>query len=101
MLREVGVPATVFLTTDYIDSFKAFWFDRVAHQFQVTLRQHVAIPSIDLDFSLAESESRRRATEVTLAAMKRVPEAIRLSTLEDLQAATGVSDVEDGSEPLT
>ncbi|MBK8323921.1 MAG: polysaccharide deacetylase family protein [Betaproteobacteria bacterium] len=101
VLRETGVPATVFLSTDYMDSGRTFWFDRVAHQLHATDRPKVAIASLGLAFALAAPETRRRAADETLAAMKRVPEAVRLAALDELQTAAGVADGAQGSGALS
>jgi peptidoglycan/xylan/chitin deacetylase (PgdA/CDA1 family) len=101
ILRETRVPATIFLSTGYMDSRRTFWFDRVAHQLQVTDRPDVAIRTLGLEFTLANRESRRRAVDQTLAAMKRVPEAVRIAALDELQAAAGVGDGAEGSGALS
>ena len=101
VLRETGVPATVFLSTDYMDSGRTFWFDRVAHQFHATVQAHVTLPSLGLSFALAGTETRRRAADETLAAMKQVPEAVRLAALDELQEAAGVADGAPGSGALS
>jgi len=101
VLRETGVPATIFLSTGYMDSRRTFWFDLVAHQLQVTDRPVVAIRTLGLEFALAGRESRRRAVTETLAAMKLVPEAIRLAALDELHSASGVGDGAEGSGALS
>lgn len=85
ILKDVGVPATIFLSTHYVGGTQAFWFDRVA-----TLMCHAPAGSHRLsapacDLTLGDMRSRRSATEQVLAGLKKLADAQRVSALAELE----------------
>src|SRR5574343_378129 len=74
VLREFGIPATIFLATEYIGSGTTFWFDRVA-----TLMHRVA--------------ARRLACKQALARLKLLPDAARREALAEIEAVLGAGVV--------
>lgn len=95
VLRECGVPATVFLSTGYMDAARTFWFDEVAHRLHATRAARVSLPALGRDWALGDVASRRLATHEVLVAMKRVTEELRVQALAELAAATGTGPVSD------
>lgn len=82
ILAALEIPATIFLSTGYIDTDRTYWYDRLAH---LILRSpdrtfHVAgiAEPLTLDGDIA---SRRRTLGRLLAHLKLVPNEVRLSTL--------------------
>jgi peptidoglycan/xylan/chitin deacetylase (PgdA/CDA1 family) len=95
VLRACGVPATVFLSTAYIDGTETFWFDQVAYRLHRTGEARVAVPSAGLELSLGDVASRRAAAARLLEVLKELPEARRLAALDELVAATGIGRIDD------
>lgn len=89
VLKALGVPACIFLTTDYIGSEHMFWFDRIALLIHAAPRGEwqVGRQSIRLD---DESVAlRRHVARRILRHLKRVPDGERLRCLGALEAALG------------
>ena len=103
VLRKVGVPATIFLSTGYMDREETFWFDEVAFRLHRTPRHELELATLGLRLALGDAGQRRGATEEVLARMKAVPNTARLAALREL----GVESRVDGtrgdarSRPLT
>lgn len=95
ILRDWGIPATIFLSTGYMDSPRTFWFDEVAYRLYATRLERVSIPALDLVLSLADVASRRVAARDVLVSMKRVSDGVRLEAIEQLAGATGIASVDD------
>jgi peptidoglycan/xylan/chitin deacetylase (PgdA/CDA1 family) len=101
ILREHRIPATVFVSTDYVDAPRTFWFDEVAFRVRMTSRSALRLDSLGLEIALDGVASRRAAAEAVLERLKAVPEAVRLAGLEELAEATGIPHVSDTrSAPL-
>ncbi|MFN8645060.1 MAG: polysaccharide deacetylase family protein, partial [Candidatus Binatia bacterium] len=82
VLRELGIPATIFVSTGFIDRGEALWPDRL------TLALH-ATPERRVDFmgrthSLASGAARARARAVIADELKTQPRAAKDRLLEDL-----------------
>jgi peptidoglycan/xylan/chitin deacetylase (PgdA/CDA1 family) len=89
ILKDVGVPATFFVSTGYIGGTATFWFDEVYHIILTTREKRIAI--VDgpvLEFN--DREERRRAAASLLRQMKKVDNANRLAWIDALRKATGV-----------
>lgn len=86
ILRATGVPATIFLSTDYIGSRAPYWFDLVARRFHCAPAGGIELSSVPFTASLVDVRSRRDATGRLLSQLKRVPNAVRLACLAELEA---------------
>jgi len=88
VLRKLGMSACIFLSTDYLDTDRMFWFDRAV----LLLRSApdgewmVGSTPLRLDSSVA---SRRDAALQLLRALKRVPHEDRLQQLRALEDLFG------------
>lgn len=92
VLRDLGIPATVFLSTGYVGGTGTFWFDRVANLLYRAPRGRIKVPGIDFEECLGEDVvSRRKAAERLLRALKAVPDTARLTALADLEGTLGAS----------
>ena len=103
ILRELGVPATIFLSTGYLDAQDLFWYERLA--WSVMTSPASAASDCGLASMPPRSPSERRAAiAAALKELKRVPNGERLAKLEAWFAAlpTSASWRADGrSAPLT
>lgn len=103
VLRRLGVPATVFLSTGYMDREGTFWFDEVAFRLHRTPRHELEVPTLGLRLALGSPAQRRRATEDVLTRLKEVPNTERLAALSELARESRVDGLEADarSRPLT
>lgn len=86
VLKRLGMPATIFLSTAYIDApHTRFWFDRVAELFFFAPSGTVALKEIDHVAALGATSSRRQATDRLLRQLKCEPNERRLAVLDELE----------------
>lgn len=93
VLREFGIPATIFLATEYIGSGTTFWFDRVAtlmHRAPAGLHR---LERLSLDVGLVDIAARRLACKQALARLKLLPDAARREALAEIEAVLGAGVV--------
>jgi peptidoglycan/xylan/chitin deacetylase (PgdA/CDA1 family) len=95
VLREAGVPATIFLSTGYVGGPGTFWFDEAAFRLRTMPAGVRRIASLDLDLELDGMPSRVAATDRVLAALKAVPDARRHEALAEIARASGIARVDD------
>ena len=85
VLRKLGIPATIFLSTGYIDSQDLFWYEKIAHQVMTTGAKTLRFAG-STPFDIPQDRGRRRAIIAdVLQWMKDVPNQVRLDTLADLE----------------
>jgi peptidoglycan/xylan/chitin deacetylase (PgdA/CDA1 family) len=84
ILRELGMPATIFVSTDYISNGQAFWFEQVAADICRAPAGRYRLATLDLAFECGDMASRREASYQVLAHLKRAPDALRLRALHEL-----------------
>lgn len=89
ILRALNIPATIFLSTDYIGSSRTYWFDAVAHWLLTTDAQCVELPGSEQRLELTNVASRRAAIAEFLERLKRIPNDQRLLALHALARQTG------------
>jgi peptidoglycan/xylan/chitin deacetylase (PgdA/CDA1 family) len=87
ILRDCGVPATIFLATDSIGETGTYWYDRLAHLVLTADHDSVPVPWLDVPLRLGSTSAERRAAlRQVLSVLKRVPNALRLEALEHFEA---------------
>lgn len=100
VLKELGIPATVFVATRHVGSRSLFWWDVVAYCLKATQRREIRLGEISGDAVPLDTQDRRRAAiEQVLTWMKTVPEEIKTGFAQRLPGALGVAlepDVADG-----
>lgn len=86
ILRELGVPATFFVSTHHIDSGRPFAYDWLVHMILHASVQRLVLPELDLDrpMPLLRAERRQLASQV-LRQMKGVGDAIQSSMIARLE----------------
>ena len=71
ILRELGVPATFFVSTGHIDSGKPFSYDWLVHMILLTSAPRLRLPELNLDVPLPPARAgRRELAEHVLVTMK-------------------------------
>jgi peptidoglycan/xylan/chitin deacetylase (PgdA/CDA1 family) len=104
VLRRLGIPATIFLSTGYLDNREPFWFEWIAYLVFRLPASQLALPDGTRLELGANPSSRRRAVGALSTRMKTMDNAERLETLRWLQRAyERIVRAEDEqlSEPLT
>lgn len=89
IMRERGVPAVIFLATDYIGTGRPFIWDLAAYLFSIVPETHADVPLIGPK-RLATVSERECATAEWVNAMKRLPGAKRTEAIVNLSVALGV-----------
>lgn len=88
ILRGLGLPATIFLTTGHIGQKQLFWWDAIAYCFKKTALHEVRLPELgDTVYPLTTPPQRRKAIDAALAWAKTAPEAVRQGFVAHLPAA--------------
>lgn len=91
ILRELGVPATIFLATGYIGQSRLFWWDVVAYCLKQTAQSSAALPGFsEAPVDMGEAGSRRKVIDAVLNWAKEVPEETRREFIEALPDRLGV-----------
>jgi peptidoglycan/xylan/chitin deacetylase (PgdA/CDA1 family) len=106
-LKELQLPAAVFLTTGFVDDRRYLWTDRVEYAVSHTERETMAVTvggeSLDLD--LRTPELRIAADRRLRSSLKGLPQETRDEEVDAVERAAGCSVNEEGSanetyEPL-
>jgi CelD/BcsL family acetyltransferase involved in cellulose biosynthesis/peptidoglycan/xylan/chitin deacetylase (PgdA/CDA1 family) len=91
VLKELRIPATVFLATGYVDSGQLPWYDQVRLAFKLTTRSEFSIVELKGPrASLRNIHDRVRCAEQVLVWLRGLPEIARQATLEELFRVLGV-----------
>ena len=89
VLRRLGVPATIFLATDNLDSQQTYWYEQVSHSVLATAADRVHLPGL-APFAIGSTvAARREVIKVLLKWLKEVPNETRLEAIESLKAQLG------------
>ncbi len=86
LLKRYGVPATIYLVTDFVERYAWMWTDKVRYITAQAVAQRLAI-TIDGDqyrFELDDHGSRIAASERINAALKRLSEEMKEETIKQL-----------------
>ena len=84
ILRDLGLPATVFLTTGPIETGESLWFDRVLRAFERSTRERVTLPGGEPSHDLRDEDQRGREAIRALYALMRLSNEERLAAVDQL-----------------
>lgn len=88
ILRRAGVPATIFVATDYVANREPYWFDLVSSVLRIAPVGAIRLPPFAEGLPREDGiESRAHASYVVLAYLKSCPDAARISFLQALKSA--------------
>lgn len=98
VLRDLGVPAAVFLATGPMGTGELLWPDRLWHAFAYTKEPDVDLTAAGLGICALSTEVERvQARDATIEFFKTLPDAQRVAEIESLVAALGqASDAHGG-----
>jgi peptidoglycan/xylan/chitin deacetylase (PgdA/CDA1 family) len=85
VLRKLGIPATIFITTDYIDKGELFWFDAIKSAILSTERNELVYNGNKLALTPFK-EQRQDVSKQILSYLKNVKNPIRHDVLNSLLA---------------
>jgi peptidoglycan/xylan/chitin deacetylase (PgdA/CDA1 family) len=103
ILRELGVPATFFISTGHVDSGQTYAFDWVAHAVLVAPPGRLQVPALGLDELLGTARDARRALVArALDRIKALPGNRQEDAIGELLAACGqpASGAAPASRPM-
>ena len=101
ILKQLGIPATIFLATGYIESGQLPWYDQVRLAFKLTTRSHFYVDRCGPGGDLKVPSSRLALMERTLGWLRRMPESGRKAALdEDFRGLGVASDLNLPNEML-
>ncbi|HVW69856.1 MAG TPA: polysaccharide deacetylase family protein [Steroidobacteraceae bacterium] len=84
IMRRHGIPATVFVTTGYIDNREPFWFELVAHIVMRVAPRSIVIPESPRPLPRGPSLAvRRRSLQSLLGILKSLPNERRTELLRE------------------
>ncbi|HKV42168.1 MAG TPA: polysaccharide deacetylase family protein [Blastocatellia bacterium] len=87
ILKEMGLPATVFLTTGHIGATRLFWWDLIAYYIKQSRLKSVALePPCALFLRLETPAERDSAIETILKRVKRLPDEEKNEIIRNLPA---------------
>ncbi|MGQ0646979.1 MAG: polysaccharide deacetylase family protein [Gemmatimonadaceae bacterium] len=104
ILRSLGVPATLFVSTGYIGTNTTYWFDQLAHLVLTAPDGRLPIAGLDAPLELADLPSRRGAVQQVLAHTKMISNAKRVELVTDLHRRLGrdeTNSATESSRPMT
>lgn len=108
VLRRFGVPASVFLATEFVDDRRFLWTDRVEYAINTTVRERadLAVGPTTLHLDFRSRESRMAADRQVRSALKARPQDERDRLVDALEQAIDrrVADARDDTDlyqPLT
>lgn len=108
ILRRLGVPATFFVVSDYVDSDRLFWWEQLAEMIRATrvpqldvratLSDLVGVDRLPPSLPLQTNATRELAYECLSAAMRADAHEALPRHLAHLSAALGVQAPEEGRD---
>ena len=104
VLRRLGVPATIFLATDYLDRQQTYWYEQVSHSVLATAADRLVLPGRAPIAIGRTTPERRDIIKGLLQWMKAVPNERRLEAIESVKTQLGGMDAplrDPRSAPLT
>jgi len=104
VLRERGIPATIFVSTGFIDRQENFWYERVANAVLASRSGRGELPGGEALVLGPDIAARRPAVKRVLSALKQMPDDERRRQVARLVAQfdpAGRCDGDPRSGPLT
>jgi len=88
ILRELGIPATFFVSTGHIDSGKPFGYDWLVHMILLTSAPRLVLPELNMDVPMPrDRELRRSLAGTVLQNMKNIDALAQEAMIARLEQA--------------
>ena len=92
ILKELNLPATIFVSTSYLSAPRLFWWDLIAYCIKQTTLNEAHLPDVSpRPLSLKTPKARRTAINKILMWVKSVPDAVKNAFLDTLPSSTQVT----------
>lgn len=99
VLREHGLPATIYLSTDHVDGRRRFWYEQVAHALLQGDADRLDLDEVELGVFPLGTKRERTAALLTLnEALKRVDETRCARAVETIVTTCGTDQA--GTSPM-
>ncbi|RDH83780.1 MAG: hypothetical protein DIZ80_06480 [endosymbiont of Galathealinum brachiosum] len=96
ILKKLKIPATIFLSTEYISNNKVFWFDWVAYNIYKTDHKNITFSIDNTSFDIGEEIfSKRQTTENILGYLKNLDNKSRINCLNEMKNILDVKIFDD------
>jgi peptidoglycan/xylan/chitin deacetylase (PgdA/CDA1 family) len=97
LLKKFQVPATIFLTPDYIEKGEAPWFVKFRHYFMNTSKNRLELElgGQIASFSLRDPSEKRNASDKLMGYLQACPNEERLAILKDLPSLLAVDSARE------
>lgn len=91
ILKQFGVPAAIFLTTDFINKKEMLWHDRVEYAVNMTKSNsfNLKICKEELFLDLRDSNSKKIYSREIITKLKSMPQELMGEIIESLEAGLG------------
>jgi peptidoglycan/xylan/chitin deacetylase (PgdA/CDA1 family) len=86
VLKRLGLPATIFLSTGNIDSQETFWYEKLSFAVMTTDASAISTPTLGSLTIETTPESRRAFIKCVTLKLKLAPDEVRLTALDELYA---------------
>jgi peptidoglycan/xylan/chitin deacetylase (PgdA/CDA1 family) len=100
LLKEFGVPAALFVATDFVFEKRPLWHDRVEYSFDKATRTHIELP-VGRDLLRLDSASRAEKLDSlghVYRALKAIDQSERDAVVEKIEEWSGASLTLSGSD---
>ena len=90
ILKELDIPATIFVTTDFINSTETIWYERLAYFFNKVSADQIYLSKLDEKVTLDDDlKTRRSRYAYVIEKLKLVQDKVRNDILNDLYSEYG------------
>lgn len=89
VLRRLKLPATVFLSTNYIGGSAQIWFDRICTLLYFAPAGRIQLPGLTLQVALGNVDTRRQAATRALDLLKKLPDLERCNVVQQFETHFG------------
>ncbi len=94
VLQRHRLPAIFFLATDFLDRQVPFWFDRLVQLLLLLRNDRLHLEALDQTLEPSSSVATRRMQAANLLRqLKRVPDAVRCSVMQELERQANAAGV--------
>lgn len=100
LLRELGVPATFYITSGFVDANRMSWIDRIEFAVEHTARVSVRLPWDEQAYSCASAEERKRLLTEIRRHAKSYPGYNLDALATEIIVRLNVADITSSSEPI-
>jgi peptidoglycan/xylan/chitin deacetylase (PgdA/CDA1 family) len=103
VLRKFGVPATIFLTVDFVDRKHFLWFDRVEYAINMTKIEaaelQIGSDTEQIFLDMQDSDAKMRSSQQVKQKIKSMPQELKEMVVDSLEHRLGCSLRDSNSFP--